>query len=257
MKTSSIGFIGGGRITKIFLQAFGNCKRDFESIVVYDINDAAIRSLKKLFPGITLATNINEAATQSIVFIALHPPIIMETLENITSSIHPRTIVISLAPKITIEKISSRLNTANIARMIPSATSFINKGYNPIAFAKHFDAYERVDILAMLMHLGKTFEVNESTLEAYALVSAMLPTYFWFQLNHVVKLGTKMGLTPNESEEAVLNTIETSVELLFKSGMTSSEVMDLIPVKPLAECEDAIMECYEKKLMGLFEKIKP
>lgn len=257
MKTSSIGFIGGGRITKIVLQAFANCQRDFESIVVYDRKTEVTTSLKKIFPVIEVVDTIQEASKQSIVFIALHPPVIMEALDQITNSINTNTIVISFAPKITIDKIFSKLNTQKIARIIPNATSYINKGYNPIAFAKGFDTYEKVDVLALFMHLGNTFEVKESTLEAYALISAMLPTYFWFQWKEIAKLGTKMGLTPNESNDAISKTLEASIEMLFYSKLSNDEVMDLIPVKPMAECEGQIIECYEQKLMGLFEKIKP
>jgi pyrroline-5-carboxylate reductase len=36
MKTGSIGFIGGGRITRIFLQAFRDSGREFGKIAVYD-----------------------------------------------------------------------------------------------------------------------------------------------------------------------------------------------------------------------------
>ena len=257
MKTTTLGFIGGGRITKIFLQAFANKQREFQKIVVYDTNTEVVNALKTIFPDIQVAGTIQEVAKQAIVFIALHPPVIMESLEKIAGCINEESIVISLAPKITIEKIASKINTVNIARMIPNATSYINKGFNPICFAKGFDTYERVDVIAMLMHLGKTIEVKESSLEAYALISAMLPTYFWFQWKELVKLGSQMGLTPDESKEAVSQTLEASIDMMFKSGLTNSEVMDLIPVKPLGECEATITECYEQKLLGLFEKIKP
>jgi hypothetical protein len=33
--------------------------------------------------------------------------------------------------------------------------------------------------------------------------------------------------------------------------------MDLIPVKPVAEHEQAIRDCFNGKLLPLFEKIKP
>lgn len=257
MKTSSLGFIGGGRITKIFLQAFANRKRSFENVVVYDSNSETLSALKEKFPEIKIAKSVHEAAQQSIVFIALHPPVIMETLEMIAVDISSKSIIISLAPKITIEKIASKLNTANIARMIPNATSYINEGYNPLAFASGFDSYEKVDLLAMLAHLGKTFEVKENQLEAYALISAMLPTYFWFQWQEVIELASKMGLTPHESNEAVADTLEAAMHLMFKSGMPISEVEDLIPVKPIGEHEEQINEIYQNKLMGLFQKIKP
>jgi len=44
---------------------------------------------------------------------------------------------------------------------------------------------------------------------------------------------------------------------MFKSGMTSADVMDLIPVKPIGEFETQISEIYRTRLTALFEKIKP
>lgn len=257
MKTSSLGFIGGGRITKIFLQAFINRKRSFEKIVIYDSNSETLTALKTRFPEIEMANTVHEAARQSVVLIALHPPVIMETLDMIGSDISKNSVVISLAPKITIEKIASKLNVANIARMIPNATSYINEGYNPMAFAEGFDPYEKVDLLALFMHLGKTFEVKENTLEAYALISAMLPTYFWFQWQELLKLGSQMGLTPDESRDAIATTLEASIDIMFRSNIPASEVMDLIPVKPIAEHENEIREMYNEGLLKLFQKIKP
>ena len=50
---------------------------------------------------------------------------------------------------------------------------------------------------------------------------------------------------------------EGAVGTLFCSGMTAEEVMDLIPVKPLAEMEPQVAEMYRTRLPALFQKIKP
>ena len=44
---------------------------------------------------------------------------------------------------------------------------------------------------------------------------------------------------------------------LLESGLSSAEVMDLIPVKPLAEMEPQVAEMYRTRLPALFQKIKP
>jgi len=182
----SIGFIGGGRVTRILLQAFKNKNGHFKEIVVADTNTEASANLKTLFPDIRI-DNVSVAASQDIVFISLHPPVIMDTLELIKSNISKNTIVISLAPKITIAKISAKLNqTINIARLIPNATSYINEGYNPVCFSSDFPGSNKKQILAILKLLGNTFEVSEEKLECYAIMSAMLPTYFWFQWNELM-----------------------------------------------------------------------
>ena len=94
MKTKSLGFIGGGRITRIFLQAFAHKKAIFESITVFDLNTETLRDLKLKFPYIQTAGSAEEAAQKDIVFLALHPPVIMETLEKIKSTVNDQTIFI-------------------------------------------------------------------------------------------------------------------------------------------------------------------
>jgi pyrroline-5-carboxylate reductase len=88
-------------------------------------------------------------------------------------------------------------------------------------------------------------------------MSAMLPTYFWFQWKELAEIGQKIGLSEKESNDSINDTLIASLNLMYKSGLTAGEVMDLIPVKPIGENESQITEIYETKLIGLFEKIKP
>jgi pyrroline-5-carboxylate reductase len=253
----SVGFIGGGRVTKILLQGFKNKDVKFEKVVVTDTNPEVQANLKKQFPDIVTADAKN-AASQDIVFIALHPPMVMDTLEMIKNEVKAEATVISLAPKINLPKFSMKLgHIKNLARLIPNATSYINEGFNPVTFASGFDPKQKKIILELLKNLGKTFEVSEEKLESYAIMSAMLPTYFWFQWRELAEIGGKIGLTNEESKKSIYETIIASLDLMYKSGLSATEVIDLIPVKPIGEHEPQIVEIYKTKLLGLFEKIKP
>jgi len=243
MKTKSLGFIGGGRVTRIFLQAFVNKKAIFESISVFDTNLELLQALKLQFPFIHILNSASEAAKKDVVFLALHPPVIMDTLEKIKNDITEHTIFISLAPKITISKMATLLPINQIVRLIPNATSVINHGYNPV-------------ILEMLNLLGHTFETAEEKLEGYALISAMLPTYFWFQWNELETIGTEFGLSQAECRESIYETLNAALNTMYRSGMSSDAVMNLIPVKPIGENENQIKAIYQEKLKALFEKIK-
>jgi len=257
MKTKSLGFIGGGRITNIFLQAFVNKKAIFDSISVFDTNPDTVQALKLKFPFIQVLSSASEAARKDIVFLALHPPVIMETLEKIKSDVTSQTIFISLAPKITLAKMASVLPISQLVRLIPNATSVINHGYNPVSFAPGMSEIQKWYILEMLNLLGHTFETAEEKLEGYALISAMLPTYFWFQWNELEAIGTQFGLSDAECRESVFETMSAALNTMYHSGMSPTEVMDLIPVKPIGENESQIKTIYQEKLMGLFGKIKP
>jgi len=255
MKAKTFGFIGGGRITRIFLQAFQNKGFMPLKVVVTDINSETTAALKQEFPHIEIS-GPEAASGQEIVLIALHPPAIIETLEKIKEFIQPGVCVISLAPKIDIEKISGKLNgLKNVARLIPSATSVINEGYNPICFSEDFK--EKQSIIKWLSLLGKTFEVDEPKLEAYAIISAMLPTYFWFQWRELLQIGVKIGLNENECMEAVEESLIASVHTMFTSGLSYEEVVDLIPVKPIGNHEPVIKDIFSVNLVSLYDKIKP
>jgi len=256
MEISSLGFIGGGRITRIFLQAMTSRNVKFKSVVVYDTNAEVLDALKNQFPFVS-SGDLQLAASQPAVFIALHHPVIMDMLGKIEDTVAADTLVISLAPKITIEKIASKVKTRNIVRMIPNATSYINKGFNPLAFHHDMQESDRKMILKLMKSLGKTFETDESKLESYAIVSAMLPTYFWFQWKALIDVAIQTGLTEEEAVKAVKSTLKKAIKLFFKSGLSSSEVMDLIPFKPIGEHEALIAEIYQTRLIGLFGMIKP
>ena len=255
MKTKTLGFIGGGRITRILLQAFKNENVSFDNIVVYDLNPEPVANLQKQFPTIVVA-DPEQASSQDIIVIALHPPVIMEMLDKIKPFVSEETTLLSLAPKINIEKFSQKLEkVTRIVRLIPNATSIINEGYNPICFSPEIEAADKQSLLQMLKALGKTFEVPESKLEAYAIISAMAPTYFWFQWKKLCDIGEKIGLDKEAAEQAVSATMNAALNTMFTSGLSWKEVSDLIPVKPIGDYEDEIMNMFEQKLVGLYNKI--
>jgi pyrroline-5-carboxylate reductase len=257
MKTKKLGFIGGGRITRIFLQAFRNKLVKFDSITVFEPNSAIRKELKNQFPDIESVDSPEIVARQDIVILAVHPPVMMETLHSIKGIINKESVILSLAPKITMDKMASLLPTRKIVRMIPNATSVINEGYNPVSFYDSFLIEEKKRLMDIFQILGTTLEVKECKLEGYAIVSAMLPTYFWFQWKKMEEIAVQTGLTYEEAVKTIKETVDRSLKLFYESGLTSEEVMDLIPVKPIVEKEEEIKSIFESKLMGLFEKIRP
>ena len=83
-------------------------------------------------------------------------------------------------------------------------------------------------------------------MEAYAIVTAMGPTYLWFQWQELRNLAESFGMTSEEAERGVAEMIAGAAKTLFESGMAADEVMDLIPVKPLGEEEATIRTMYLK-----------
>lgn len=257
METKSIGFIGGGRITKIFLHALSNKQCDLRSVIISDSDQKVLNLLKEQFKEIQITEKNIMVARQEVIIFALHPPQIMAVLDEIKNEVSPQTLLLSLAPKIPIKAFQSKLNLDNVARLIPNATSFINEGFNPVCFSENFNEQGRINMINWLTKLGDIVEVDEKKLEAYAIVSAMAPTYFWFQWNKLIELGKEFGMEADEANQAVYRSLTGALNLQFNDHLSYEEMIDLIPVKPISEHEEDIKLIFEKKLKSLFEKISP
>jgi pyrroline-5-carboxylate reductase len=254
----TISFIGGGRITRIVLKAFDNAGIAFDLVTVYDINEGTLGSLKAKFSRIVTTTLIDETLQSDLVVLAVHPPVVMETLEKIKTKLRVNAVFLSLAPKFSIVKLEGVLQgIPNIARMNPSASAIINKGVNPVSFSASFDKALKESLLSLVKSLGYTPEVEDSRIEAYAVICAMGHTYFNFQLQKIRDLGVSFGMTADEAAIAVTRMLVGTAETLFNSGLSYDEVNDLVPVKPMSEVEETIKGYYDQYLNGIYNKIKP
>jgi pyrroline-5-carboxylate reductase len=259
MENRSVGFLGGGRITRILLAGWARAQHVPEEVVVSDVDEECLRRLRSVCPTARAVGNDKQqAASQDIVFLAVHPPVIGEVLGEVAQNLKRETILVSLAPKWTIDKLSEGLQGfRRIARMIPNAPSLVGKGFNPIAYDPSLTPEDRGDLAHLLKDLGELPEVAEEKLEVYAILTAMGPTYLWPQLYELQSLAESFGLSREEASTGLLAMVTGSLEAMAASEFTPEEIQDLIPVKPLAELEPTILDAYRTKLSGLLQKIRP
>ena len=257
MTNKTVGFIGGGRVTRIFLEGWQRQSSLPTKIIVSDCNAGTLAKLKSRFPMLETGAGQN-AAEQDIVFLAVHPPVMAEVVAGIKGDLKPDALVVSLAPKFTLAQLSSLLGGhARLARVIPNAPSLIGAGYNPTAYAPALTALDKTELTSLLAPLGENPEVAEEKLEAYAVLTAQGPTFLWFQLQALREVVAGFGLSEAEIAPALKRMVCGGARTLLESGLTPAEVMDLIPVKPLAEMEKTVTEMYQTRLPAIYQKIKP
>jgi len=254
----SFGFIGGGRVVRILLNGWMEAGVLPENIIVSDPNREALEQIAREFPGVQVVQDGNAlAAGQDLVFLAVHPPDAGNILEVVGPALRPGAIVISLMPKLTIAQISRMLGGFNrIVRMIPNAPSMVLCGYTPVVFSQALESRDRAPISTLLELLGSYSEVPEEDLEADAVISAMGPTYLWFQLYELEKIAVSFGLSPERATDAVRKMAEGTVRTMSWSHLAPEQVMDLVPVRPLVDDEAAIRALYWKRLPALYQNLK-
>jgi pyrroline-5-carboxylate reductase len=258
MTTPTIGFLGGGRIARIFLDGWKRAGSLPASITVCDAHPQAQSDMRARFPGVQVTGDPARAAAADVVFVALPVPSVVDVLTRVKSVVRAQAIVVSLAPKITTAALSGALGgLTRLVRVIPNAPSIIGAGFNPVAFAPGLPADAKALVLRLLAPLGESPEVAEHKLEAYAVISAMGPTYFWYQLNALREQAATFGLTPAESGHALERMLTGAAKTLFDSGLSPTEVLSLVPSKPLADVEPQVLSMIRSRLPETYQKLRP
>lgn len=252
---NSVSFIGAGRIARIMIGGWQRANALPKRILVVDANPDAVAALQAEYQEVIPVT-LEQAVQADLVLGALHPPAMNEVLPKMAGNLKPTAVFCSLAPKIKLSALQEKLGGfKRLARMNPNAPSIIGEGYNPISFGPELPSSARDDLMALLKPLGQSPEVDEKLLESYAVVSAMGPTYFGFQFAEVERLATTFGLDSSAAREAMRAMLIGTVNTLFASDLARDKALDLVPVRPLAECEPDIVGMLQRQIGGIHAKL--
>ncbi|HWQ07793.1 MAG TPA: NAD(P)-binding domain-containing protein, partial [Holophaga sp.] len=162
----TIGFIGGGRITAILLQAWQDGGLDLGQVVVSDPDASVLARLRARFPAIGTTPDNSTPMAQEVAFLSLHPPVMKAVLPGLARALGPTATLVSLAPVLSFARLSNLLDGhGRLVRVIPNAPSLVGKGYNPLAFGPGATAEDRNRIQGLFRVLGEAPEVPEQHLE--------------------------------------------------------------------------------------------
>lgn len=254
---STLYCIGAGRVTRIILEGLAKKNTLPDRIIITDTSSEVRDNLSFSYPMIEAKSEIDTTISESdFILIGLHPPAVVEMVQRIAPFLSEKNTLVSLAPKVNSETLMELTDRrCPVIRMIPNAPSYVNTGYNPVWYSATCPDIVKQKFSELMSPLGDMPEVPEKDLEAYAVITAMGPTYLWFQLAELIRLGESFGLSSEESSQAVLSMTAGAVKIMQDSNLSQAEVLDLVPVKPLADHEEAIREMYTSSLSGMYGKL--
>ncbi len=191
-----------------------------------------------------------------MIFLAVHPPAAPQVLQELQGRLPGTSVLVSFVPTLTISKLTAALGGfARLVRMIPNAPSVVAQGFNPVVFHPSIGGEDKSKLLYLFSLWGSAPEVDERLLEAYAIVTGMDPTYFWFQWLELLRLAREFGLEEPAARAGLAGMLHGAVAAPLESDSSPAEVLDLIPVHPLKESEATMQQIFREKLVGLHAKL--
>lgn len=152
-----MAFVGGGRITRILLAGWKRADRWPQDVAVLEPDGNAAERLRAAFPLVRICTAPDElACCATVLFLAVHPPHLLQATEAVAGFLAAGTLVVSLAPKITATQLEARLSTeCRSGRVIPNAASLVGQGFNPFALGRNWSDSVLLPTAAASRSLGR------------------------------------------------------------------------------------------------------
>jgi pyrroline-5-carboxylate reductase len=257
MDGRDLGFIGGGRVTTILLERLAAEAWPVAGACVSEPDVFARTGLQAQAYNVEVTDDDRAPARRRIVFVAVPRAALDTALAEIAPILSPEAVVVSLVPGAPFDTLEALLGGfARLVRMMPSAASLVGAGYNPVAFAPPVPLDVRDEIDSFLSVFGAHPLVDESKMEAYAILTSMGPTFFWNQWQALRDLARSFGLGGAETDAALSALVVGARRTFFVSGMSFPSVYDLVATRPLEKVGPEIVGHYRRELPLLFRTLK-
>jgi pyrroline-5-carboxylate reductase len=167
--------------------------------------------------------NRRAVADARIVVIAVKPAIVPDVLREISTSLPPDALVVSVAAGVTIATMEA-LTTRPVFRAAPNTPSIVRRGVTGLAASTRASAADTAVIVALFETVGTVIEVAEEQMNALSSISASGPAYVYFLIERLTESAKSLGFDDAEAKLMVQQTFLGASEWLAASESTPAEL---------------------------------
>jgi pyrroline-5-carboxylate reductase len=240
MKTTKIGFIGGGNMAASLVNGLVASGHEPRQIWVSDINAETLDNL---------SANLNVNVTQNnhevinavdVVVLAVKPQILAQVTKDIAPAIQQHTVV-SIAAGITQASLSKWLgDEVAIVRCMPNTPALVLTGATALHANAKVSPEQRDLAETILRAVGITLWVDdEGDLDAVTAVSGSGPAYYFLLMEAMEKAAIELGLNEQTARLLVQQTALGAAKIALESP-DSPEVLRRRVTSPGGTTQKAI-----------------
>ena len=193
------------------------------SLFLYDRNAKKVESLVKIGHG-TACSSLSDAFHHSdILILAIKPQGIQEFGASIAKIPLKHTIISLLVGTTTLE-LKTYFPGQQIVRMMPNLALLCGEGAIGLCKESSLPSSEVDNIESICAELGKGYWIPESKFNAFSALAGSGIAFIFALIEAMVESGIAMGLSAEESQEMIQQTIKGGLHLLQKSKKHPAEL---------------------------------
>lgn len=202
--------------------------------------------------GIKMLENTDAVAEAETVILVVKPQDMSELLSEISQSLKPGTLVVSLAAGVDTTFIESRLpEGVAVVRVMPNTPAQVDEGMAAISPGSHSTQDHLDRVTEILSATGRVITVPERYQDAVTAISGTGPAYLFFVVEAMIEAGVHLGLPRDTATELVVQTMLGSAKLLRETGEHPTVLRERV-TSPGGTTAAAVRELEDHKVRAAF-----
>ena len=226
---AKIGFIGMGNMGYAMLKGVLNVFEPSDIIFTCPDLDKCKRISDET--GVKYAESNAECANNAqYIVLAVKPQVYSAVMKNIVNVIREDSVVISIAPGITIDSIKDNLGiNTKVVRAMPNTPALIGEGMTGVAYnASDYSFDERDVIDKFFTSFGKVVYVDEKLMDGVVCASGSSPAYVYMFIEALADSVVKYGIKRDDAYKLVAQTVLGSAKMVLESGEHPAALKDKV-----------------------------
>lgn len=223
MKISCIGTgaMGGAIMRSV-------CKKyDVKDIKVTDKNT----EMGKAFADETGATFVEtnkEVLDADYIFLAVKPQFLGDVFAEIAGSISPKSVIISMAAGVKLEKLKNWAPKARFIRMMPNVCAMIGEAMTAVVADETISAEEFKTAQEILSAAGKVEVVPEKLMDCVTAVSGSGPAFVFMFIEALADAAVRCGMPRSQAYTYAAQTVYGSAGMVLETGKNPAVLKDMV-----------------------------
>lgn len=256
--SNRIAFLGCGSMNEAILGGLIDGGVDPADIVATVRRAERAAELAQRHHGITAIAgeeepdNNKQAATGSgVVILGVKPVGIADLAREISESLSPNTIVISVAAAVSLAQLEAALPAGQpVIRTMPNTPAKLGRGVVSVSPGTNCSAGQLQHAKDILAAVGTVVEIPEDQVDALSAISGSGPAYAFYLAEAMAEAGAQLGLDPELSLLLARETVAGAGFMLAEPGADPSSLRKAV-TSPNGTTERAIAMFDERGLPGI------
>jgi len=225
LKEHSIGFVGAGNMANSLIRGLLAKGVSPQNLIAADIEPGKLETLKTEC-GIQTADSLEIAASVDVLVMAVKPQHMASACQQLSSSLQPQSLVISIAAGITIAHLQDWLGQGlALVRCMPNTPALIGKGATGLYANKHVSVEQKQLAEELLTAVGLALWLdNEDGIDTVTALSGSGPAYFFLLMEALEETAVSMGLDADTAKKLTYQTAVGAAELAVSSNSSIAEL---------------------------------